>query len=58
MIPSCLTAVSCFMLFDAIVVAAVRFEIVFEGAGFEEVPLDETNLLVSMNSIYSCAVLV
>jgi len=23
-----------------------RFEIVFEGAGFEEVPLDETNLLV------------
>lgn len=25
----------------------VRFEIVFEGAGFEEVPLDETNLLVS-----------
>lgn len=25
----------------------VRFEIFFEGAGFEEVPLDETNLLVS-----------
>ncbi len=23
-----------------------RFEIFFEGAGFEEVPLDETNLLV------------
>lgn len=28
------------------VVFLFRFEIVFEGAGFEEVPLDETNLLV------------
>ncbi|CAN0154623.1 unnamed protein product, partial [Laminaria digitata] len=26
---------------------ADKFEIVFEGAGFEEVPLDETNLLVT-----------
>lgn len=25
----------------------VRFEILYEGTGFEEVPLDETNLLVS-----------
>lgn len=38
-----------FLLFERCARFCSRFEIVFEGAGFEEVPLDETNLLVSSN---------